>query len=142
MIGQRFFRKGKCFLTLTGCTTSPSAEFHWRIYGDDLVHLALAATASSGTLSATSNTTAMTLTGLPSEIIPVTDVVVPCHALDNGAGVFAMAFVGVGSSTVRLDRGVVSGTALTNSSTGWTNSGTKGIGTYWQMIYRLRKTAI
>lgn len=132
-------RKGQCTLALTGCTTVPTAVFDWRIYNDDLVFLALTAASASGSLSGVSNSTSATLTGLPAEISPVTDAIGTVVLFDNGQNQVCAFYIGNNSTIIRLDRGVVVGTSLTNSPTGWTAAGNKGFGTYTSFIYRLRR---
>lgn len=104
---------GTFIATLTGCTTSPTATVTWAIAGN-VVTLTLPS------LSATSNTTACTLTGLPASLQPATNSFsCPISAQNNGAySNNVTAGITAASGTITL--------AFNGSSTGWTNVGTKG----------------
>lgn len=96
--------------TLTGCTTSPTASIEYSIEGD-LVVLKLPS------LSATSNTTAATVTGMPTTIRPLAaqDILAVC--IDDGT-----------SKVSRINVGTDGVLTLYNSlSPTFTNTGTKGI---------------
>lgn len=78
----------------------------------------------------TSNSTSMTLTGMPSDFRPtVNDVSIPCFGLiDNGSPKGGVATVGV-------DGTITFGIGVDNNTTGFTNSGSKGIGSQWCITY-------
>lgn len=79
---------GTFTVTLTGCTTSPTATAVWARIGN-LVILALPA------LTGTSNTTSMTMTGLPTEIQPSRDQLFPLPAIESGGAQVTTANSGV-----------------------------------------------
>jgi hypothetical protein len=96
-------------VTLTGCTTSPTGSVTLRRTGTK-VTLILPA------LSATSNSTSMTITGLTG-LNTSTGGVLLCRVIDNGTT--QLGIVTVGSSTLTFGLGASGGS--------FTNSGTKGI---------------
>ena len=108
---------GSFTATLTGCTTSPTASCHWSKQGNQV-------TVFINNVTGTSNTTAMTLTGLPAEIQPTAtfDYAVPTECLESGGALLLdtcyAQFTG-GSGTITF--------YLNNSSTGWGNTLIKGI---------------
>jgi len=102
--------KGSFVGTLTGCTTAPTGTFYYTIEGDCVdIHMA--------TLSATSNSTACTITGLPTIIGPQSTQYAPAVVYNSGST--SPQFASVASSTITF--------YYNNSSTGFTNSGTKGV---------------
>lgn len=103
---------GSYTTTLTGCTTSPTGSVTYVINGK-MASLQLPA------VSATSNTTAMTLTGMPQELRPKTAKTVLVLATNNGASAMAQAVVGT-DGVITFSNGIAVGTAFTNT-------GTKGV---------------
>jgi hypothetical protein len=79
----------------------------------------------------TSNTTAMTLTSLPSEIRPLTspDARIPCLVMDNGS--ITMGAFGFGATPGTL----VFYLGSTPSASGFTGSGDKGLPDFANLIY-------
>ena len=111
--------------TLTGCTTAPTATFNWTRTGNIIV-----VDLSVG-LSATSNTTTCTITGLPSLIQPARTQAIPIvSVIDNSVGglVGYISFAPA-SGTMTLALGATSGTRLQVSPGNFTAAGTKGLGT-------------
>ena len=103
---------GSFTATLTGCTTSPTASVTWSRAGR-VVSMVIPS------LTATSNTTACTLTGLPDELMPLVVKRVVCRAVDNGTAAFSMANMDPATpGTIALGYGVANGV--------FTGSGTKG----------------
>ena len=99
-------------MTLTGCTTSPTGTARF-------VRQGKVVTAYFPVISGTSNTTAATLTGLPTALYPTRDQTVPCLTRDATAGL-KVATATIGTS------GVV--TLFTDAGGGgFANTGTKGI---------------
>lgn len=96
--------------TLTGCTTSPTAAIKYSVNGD-LVTLEIPQT------TATSNTTACTITGVPQYLRPTTSQNCLAFVFDNGAATASIVNVGT-NGTLTLNVGF---------GTAFTNSGTKGI---------------
>jgi hypothetical protein len=80
--------------------------------------------------SGTSNSTAMTLTGLPTTFRPTVSAttVVSVGMLDNGAEKGGVAVIGT-------DGTITFGTGLDNNTTGFTGSGTKGLKTGWCITF-------
>lgn len=110
--------------TLVGCTTSPTSTVNWTKIGNSVtLHI------QSNTV-ATSNATSMGMSGLPAGIQPVTIQDVACVGMtNNGTGqLFGTAQVSA-SGTINFKLAATSGANLTYSITGFTASGTKGIGT-------------
>lgn len=114
---------------ITGCTTSPSGTFSYR------VTRSIVTLWTDANVQGTSNTTALTLTNLPAAIRPATQKVVPCSQLtDNTIAVNGTAAVGTGGSII-FGVHSVSGTKIVDGL--FVNSGTKGIGTGWAITYPL-----
>lgn len=106
--------------TLTGCTTTPTATFDY-VRNGNLISLYC----NTG-LTGTSNSTAMTITGLPSSLQPTFNRNVVCPITDNGTA--QIGWVGVGGSGTMT---------FVKPGSNFTNSGTKGIGGNWTIIYSL-----
>ena len=111
--------------TLTGCTTAPTATFNWNRTGN-IVVLDL----SIG-LSATSNSTSCTITGLPTAIQPTrSQAVAIVSVINNSVGAllgyisFAPAF-----GTMTLALAATSGSNLQFAPGNFTAAGIKGLGT-------------
>lgn len=98
--------------SLTGCTTSPTGTLKYSINGD-LVTLEVP------TLTATSNATTCTITGVPAEISPNNDQTVFGITTDNGVDGVAKIQIQA-SGVIALSKGATLG--------GFAASGTKGIG--------------
>ncbi len=114
---------------ITGCTTSPSGQFFFRV-GKGIVTLW-----TDSNVQGTSNTTALSLTNLPAAIRPTTQKVVPCAQLtDNSVAVNGTAAIGTGGSII-FGVHTVSGSKIVDGA--FVNSGTKGIGTGWSVTYPL-----
>jgi hypothetical protein len=112
--------------TLTGCTTAPTATCYWARVGK-LVLLYIPV------LTATSNSTACTITGLPAEIQPatLTQNLFIGGIVNNGALVYGTGSITItpGSSAIAL---------FPNGSPGtFTTSGTKGNDFQWTVAYFL-----
>lgn len=108
--------------TLTGCTTSPTGSVTYTVNGD-LVTLQIPA------ITGTSNTTAATLTGMPTAIRPIyagTQTIIGV-AQDNGIEAISRMQISTGG-VITLNYGV---------SATFTNSGTKGVGAC-SVTYRAR----
>lgn len=112
--------------TLVGCTTSPTATFTYSRVGG-LVSVCCA----SGTLQATSNTTGMSITGLPAAIQPTRNQRIAVSLLDAGVTIPGYVLVGA-SGTLTFAAGSAS-----QLTTGFTNSGTKGIVSSISFTYML-----
>lgn len=82
-------------------------------------------------ITGTSNTTAMTLTGLPAACTPSVPVYVVSQVRDNGGDYFGGAQILAAGTAITF----LTGAPL--SLTGFTNSGTKGLGGGWTIEYQL-----
>lgn len=107
---------------LTGCTASVPISVEYSLERT----LCMLRSAASGT----SNSTAMTLTGLPINCRPANNVIVPCMLLDNGVAKGGWALVAT-SGTITF------GIGIDNNASGFTGSGTKGVNTGWVLVYPL-----
>jgi hypothetical protein len=99
-------------LTLTGCTTSPTTSSSFIKQGK-FVRGRITG------VSATSNTTAATLTGLPAVLRPSANRIVFGVCIDNGVSKISQVVIG-SSGTITLNNAL---------SATFTNSGTKGLDT-------------
>ena len=110
--------------TLTGCTTSPTGTVNY-VRNGRMVLLAIPY------MIGTSNTTSMTLTGMPVAIRPEFDQIVHGpFANDNGVVVSQKVDAYIANAgTITLFKG--------GSPTGWTSSGTKGISGASIIIYMI-----
>lgn len=97
--------------TLTGCTTSPTATVSFSMDGRFI-------TMSMPALSATSNTTACTITGGPQRMWPVAARTVVTRITDSGTTAFGTATIEV-NGTITLATGAAGGA--------FTSSGIKGV---------------
>lgn len=122
--------------TLTDMTGTVNCSMKWRLTGSRVDLFLNSGSACTGT----SNTTAMTMTGLPAAIQPSATTWLPCLGVDSGATAFSSCFIDTSSSasTIRFDRTNNTGTVTNFSATAWTNSGTKGIPVGWDVTYDLR----
>ena len=112
--------------TLTGCTTSPTGACYYAISGN-VCTLFVAA------ITGTSNTTAMTITGLPAACQPARTQLLmpPLDSCENGGAVVG---------TISMEVSAASGTItflLGNSTTGFGNTLVKGVATGFTVAYLL-----
>jgi hypothetical protein len=117
--------------TLTGYATPPTGTVTYKIVANSsgtgkICHLRIA-TAINGT----SNTTAMTMTGLPAACSPTASVTIPCALVDNSGDQLGFLQISASGTTITFF------TDLPFSSTGFTNSGTKGLHAGWSISYQL-----
>lgn len=116
---------GSFSFAITGCTTAPTATAYYSVLGTVVTLLI-------PQLAATSNTTALTFTGLPAAIRPtnIQYFTVP-NLQDNGAFATLKTDVSVtASGTVTFQIG--------DSPTGFTNAGLKGTGHQFSITYLLQ----
>lgn len=122
--GVNQLQSGTFVGTLTGCTTVVTGTFHYTIAGG----VCTISLANLSNVTGTSNSTAMTLTGLPAVCQPATqNPFVPCVFEDNTALAGGFAEVAPGSGTITFFKASVSGANIVYSATGFTASGTKGM---------------
>jgi hypothetical protein len=113
--------------TLTGMTSDTSGLMTASRVGQICK---INAVAVVGSITGTSNTTAMTLTGVPSDYRPKAAAgnrVVFCTMIDNG--------VTVGGQASISTAGVITFGIGINGSTAFTNSGTKGLPSTFSLVY-------
>lgn len=115
--------------TLTGMGSATTGTVTYRRTGSQ-VTLYLTAT-----ISGTSNTTAMTMTGAPAVVQPAQKQLIRCESLiDNGARRAGAAEIDIdGTITFFLD--TVVGAQVQAQANTFTGSGTKGINVNWSMTY-------
>lgn len=111
--------KGTFTGTFTGMTATTTGTVAWAKMGNIAV-------LSFGAINGTSNTTAMTMTGLVAEMQPATQSQeMPCNLVDAGANVSGACVVTAASGTISFQK-IVPATGVF-SSVGFTNTGTKGV---------------
>jgi len=104
-------------INITGCTAGVSGRVSFFRTGN------LAGMTVFDPLTGTSNTTAMTMTGIPAEYTPTANRTVVCYVTNNGAVTMALAQI-ASTGTITF----FCGTAINAfSATGFTNAGTKGL---------------
>lgn len=117
---------GSFTATITGHASNPTGTVKYTINGTNVKLY------RDGTeISDTSNSTSMTLTGLPAACQPAGARQVPCILTDNSVNVSGKAVLAAGSGTITFGMGA----GL--STTGFTSSGSKGIATGWEINYSL-----
>ena len=117
--------------TLTGCSTSPTATFYYSIIDLDGTYSQVNLWVPAG-LSATSNATTMTVTGVPSAIqSATTQARADTHCIDNNVTAPAVMTMTAGASIMSFN--LWNGTQY--SSLGFTSSNTKGLNTGWNISY-------
>lgn len=111
--------------TLTGLTTSPTVTINYTILGDEVVILSIAAN-----VTGTSNANTFTISGAPASIRPnSTPARGSINTINFGTSETQAGAMGT-DGVLTLYR--------SGSATGWTSSGTKGLGTIVsQYIYKL-----
>lgn len=112
----------------TGYSANLTPTIYYRIFengdGDGKV-----ATLRSGTSTGTSNSTAMTLTNIPTALQPSAASFCPCIVTDDGNSLMGGAYISGSTITFYVD--------ATLSATGFTNTGTKGLPSGWTITYQL-----
>lgn len=119
-------------ITGFGAGAMPDFTLHWEKQGR-VVMLWLA---TGGTYTATSTSTAFTITGIPTDIRPTTTTVItaPTGVIDGGVGMIGRCQI-TSAGTIAFQRGSVAGTDLTFSSTGFAAAGSKGLSSSFQLMY-------
>ena len=118
--------------TLTGCTTSPTATIEYTKEKLPTGNYRITLFCADASLTGTSNTTAMTITGMPAAIQSATKLArINTYVQDNGSQVPGMITVTGASSTITfwMTSSDIYGTA------NFTASGTKGIPQGWNVTY-------
>jgi hypothetical protein len=124
-----FISTGSFTGTLTGMTSATTGTVHWRRAGDVVTLYAPSA------IIGTSNTAAMSLTGLPAALASAQPRTVPCVVEDNGnTTVLAMASVDA-TPQVSFNLLTVSGSQVLSGAPSFTSSGAKGLPGGWSISY-------
>lgn len=111
--------KGTFTGTLTGVVGVVTGTITWRKMGNFIAML--------GSLQGTSNATACTITGVPAFLAPATRQIVTVSLEDNSTNCEGCADMGGLANTIQFFRGVVAGTSVGHTTTGFTNVNTKGM---------------
>lgn len=123
-------QSGSFIGTFTGFTSTVTATVQYRVY-NNIVYLFFNTTNPTGT----SNATTMTMTGLPSILFPSVDRFILCCTEDNGnLEQFSAMLVQHLGSCIFEKYSISTGNF---STTGFTNSGTKGLAGDWFVSYPL-----
>jgi hypothetical protein len=125
------FASGSFTGTLTGMDASTTGTVSYRVFGnaDGTGKLCMLNVAAS--LQGTSNTTAMTMTGLPAACTPSVAVQITCSVADNSTNVVALASIAAAATTITF------AVDQPYATTGFTNSGSKGLSIGWSIVYQL-----
>jgi hypothetical protein len=121
---------------LTGYASGPTGTVSYRLWraasGSQMVTLWI-----TSSITGTSNSTALTMTGVPAVARPGSARSVPCILQDNTQDVLAgLAIVETdGTITFRIARTDAVSNLIQYSASGFTNSGTKGITSTWTITY-------
>lgn len=120
--------------TLTGMTAGTTGTITWTRNGNLVTLTAIAA------ITGTSNTTALTMTGLPANLQPATcPAHAPCGQLEaNGTLFKGTALVAAGSGTITMALDAVSGSQIIESTTAFGAVGVKGLGAGWTISYQIQ----
>lgn len=117
--------------TLTGCTTAPTSVFNYTIINGSIVVVDMAAS-----LSATSNSVACTITGLPAALRPVRTQRLTVHnVVDNSVN--GLGFLDVTNSTIMTLSTTTIATGRVIETTVFTNANTKGLAGAVSFAYNL-----
>jgi hypothetical protein len=116
--------------TFTGFTSVVTATVQYRIY-NNIAFLFFNTTPPSGT----SNTTAMTMTGLPAALNPFSNRFILCCTQDNGNAEQLSALLITNAGVCTFEKYSI-GTG-NFSTTGYTASGSKGLASDWFVSYPL-----
>lgn len=125
------FAEGTFTGTLTGMDASTTGTVNYKIVSNSAGTGKHCTLTVPTTISGTSNTTAMTMTGLPAACSPSIAATVPVQVVDNGGSYIGLGQITASSTTITffIDQ------PFTNS--GFTGSGTKGVTGGWTMSYNL-----
>lgn len=126
------YSEGSFTGSITGCDASVTGTINYRIVSNSAGTGKICTLYNSGgNITGTSNTTAMTMTGLPAACTPSVPVQITCGVSDNTTSLFGQANIGAGLTTIvfAIDQPL--------STTGFTNSNVKGIYDGWTITYPL-----
>jgi hypothetical protein len=125
------FASGSFTGTLTGMSGATTGTVTYKIFANAAGTGKLCVLSIGSSITGTSNTTAMTMTGLPAAVSPTATIYVPCLTYDNGASSLGSATIAAAATTITFE------TDAALSATGFTNSGSKGLIGGWSITYPL-----
>jgi hypothetical protein len=117
--------------TLTGMTAATTGTVSYRVTANAAGTGKECRLYVSAGITGTSNTTAMTMTGLPAACQPTGSRTPLCSLKDNTTDVLGYAFLTSASGTITF------AVDQPFSQTGFTNSGTKGLSDGWTISYAI-----
>lgn len=117
--------------TLTGMDSATTGTVNYRIVANAAGTGKLCTLYIPASINGTSNTTAMTMTGLPAACTPTNAVRFSTVVVDSSNENHAMALIAAAGTTITFY------TDANLSATGFTGSGTKGLGAGWTITYPL-----
>lgn len=125
------FSEGSFTGTLTGMSGATTGTVSYKVVANAAGTGKICTLRIASTISGTSNTTDMTMTGLPAACTPTTAVTIPCQVVDNGTSLLGLAQIVAAATTITffIDQPF--------SSSGFTGSGSKGITGGWTITYSL-----
>jgi hypothetical protein len=125
------FSEGSFTGTLTGMDATTTGTVYYRITSNSAGTGKICRLYVPVAITGTSNTTAMTMTGLPAAVVPTIAVMAVVPVLENTTGQLGRADIAAAGTTILFT------TDLPFSTTGFTGSGSKGLPAGWQMEYAL-----
>lgn len=126
------YSEGSFTGTLTGMSAATTGTVTYRITANSAGTGKLCTLYVASAITGTSNTTALTMTGLPAAVSPSGAVRVPCELTDNTTGfVIALAIIAASGTTITF------AVDQPFSATGFTSSGTKELPAGWNITYPL-----
>jgi hypothetical protein len=119
--------------TLTGVSGTITGTFDYKVVSN------IVTISTDADVTGTSNSTEMTLTGIPVAVRPSVAKGIACtEVTNNSLGLHACRAVVSGSSIAfYIARTDTTANFVRYSATGFTNSGTKGLSTGWTITYPL-----
>lgn len=120
---------GSFTATLTGMTGTVTGTINWTFAVNQVFMYAASA------ITGTSNSTGMTMTGVPSNLLPTINTLVPCGQVVNNSA-FSNAGGVSTSNTGTFTFALLSSNQYTTGV--FTNTGTKGLNTGWSINYPIR----
>lgn len=124
------FAEGSFTATITGVDAVVTGTVNYKIFANAAGTGKLCALYATSAITGTSNTTALTMTGVPAAARPTNDQLVAALMTDNNT--IVTGYVRAGSSGT-----LTFATDEPPSGTGFTNTGTKGVPANWNIIYPL-----
>lgn len=126
------FKTGTFTGTLTGMTAGTTGTVAYRKNGSR-VSLFI-----SANILGTSNTTAMTMTGLPADVQPTFTQEVLCTSISDNTVSNQNCRCSISGGTIAFALMTASGAVITSSTTGFTAAGQKGLFSSWSITYDIK----